>query len=162
MVVSVGGKTTINSGRRRRVGGGKTLCLSRGKRRSPQCDTSLAVLEFRRKRRVFLHTQAFAFTDALPPFSLSILTPGLLYRLPSPPTGVSTQVFKDCAFRLETLKWKKGDELVDGEERTFTFLADSKEEKERWLYHIRSVFHHIPCRISVREVEQALEKSYKH
>lgn len=39
---------------------------------------------------------------------------------------------------METNKWKKGDELVDGSERrTFTFLAESKDEKELWLYQIR-------------------------
>eukprot|EP00903_Cladosiphon_okamuranus_P016576 g15291.t1 len=48
------------------------------------------------------------------------------------------QAFKDSAFRVETNKWKKGDELVDGSERrTFTFLAEDKDEKERWLHHIR-------------------------
>ena len=39
---------------------------------------------------------------------------------------------------METNRWKKGDELVDGSERrTFTFLAESKDEKELWLYQIR-------------------------
>eukprot|EP00752_Nemacystus_decipiens_P003083 g2855.t2 len=48
------------------------------------------------------------------------------------------QAFKEAAFRVETNKWKKGDELVDGSERrTFTFLAESKDEKELWLYQIR-------------------------
>lgn len=49
-----------------------------------------------------------------------------------------SQAFKESAFRVETNKWKKGDELVDGtERRTFTFLAESKDEKELWLYQIR-------------------------
>ncbi|CAN0524100.1 unnamed protein product, partial [Ectocarpus sp. 12 AP-2014] len=48
------------------------------------------------------------------------------------------QAFKDSAFRVETNKWKKGDEVVDGtERRTFTFLAESKDDKELWLYQIR-------------------------
>ncbi|CAN0193607.1 unnamed protein product, partial [Ectocarpus fasciculatus] len=48
------------------------------------------------------------------------------------------QAFKDSAFRVETNKWKKGDEMVDGtERRTFTFLAESKDDKELWLYQIR-------------------------
>lgn len=49
------------------------------------------------------------------------------------------QAFKEAAFRVETNKWKKGDELVDdgSERRTFTFLAESKDEKELWLYQIR-------------------------
>lgn len=51
------------------------------------------------------------------------------------------QAFKDSAFRVETNKWKKGDEVVDGSERrTFTFLADSKDEKELWLYQIRYIY----------------------
>lgn len=52
------------------------------------------------------------------------------------------QAFKDLAFRVDTNKWKKGDELVDGDgsdRRTFTFLADSKDEKELWLFQIRLV-----------------------
>lgn len=51
------------------------------------------------------------------------------------------KAFKDCGFRVETSLWKKGDEIVDalgrGQRRTFTFLADKKEEKELWLYQIR-------------------------
>lgn len=50
------------------------------------------------------------------------------------------QAFKESAFRLESSKWKKGDELVDGEERrTFTFLAESRDAREHWLYRIRYV-----------------------
>ena len=41
---------------------------------------------------------------------------------------------------METSKWKKGDEMVDGaERRTFTFLAENKNEKELWLFQIRCV-----------------------
>ncbi|CAN0382565.1 unnamed protein product, partial [Laminaria digitata] len=48
------------------------------------------------------------------------------------------EAFKESAFRVETSKWKKGDEIVDGgERRTFTFLAENKDEKEIWLYQIR-------------------------
>lgn len=46
---------------------------------------------------------------------------------------------------METSKWKKGDEMVDGgERRTFTFLAENKDEKEIWLYQIRFVDFFLP------------------
>lgn len=47
------------------------------------------------------------------------------------------QAFKNSAFRLETNRWKKGEEIVESDRRTFTFLADSKEIAEHWLYRIR-------------------------
>ncbi len=41
---------------------------------------------------------------------------------------------------METNRWKKGEELVDGSERrTFTFLAESKDDRDLWLVTIKWV-----------------------
>lgn len=62
----------------------------------------------------------------------------------------NVQEIKKAAFRLGSSKWRKGDEVVSGgERRTFTFLAESKEAADLWLYMIR-------CRVvSARQLSSA-------